>query len=126
MPADFLMPDYATEPNGICMSERNGPKEIPILEGKELQTMREACRLGREVLDIAARYMRAGVTGDEIDRIVYQGCVDRRIYPSPLNYYRFPKSLCVSPNEVICHGIPDCRQINDGDIVNLDVTIYYR
>merc|ERR1711972_5995 len=92
----------------------------------DLATMREACRLGREVLDIAARFMRAGVTGDEIDRIVWQACVDRKVYPSPLNYFGFPKSVCVSPNEVICHGIPDCRPLQEGDIVNLDVSVYYR
>eukprot|EP00927_Polykrikos_kofoidii_P064754 TRINITY_DN602_c0_g3_i1.p1 TRINITY_DN602_c0_g3~~TRINITY_DN602_c0_g3_i1.p1 ORF type:complete len:559 (-),score=117.73 TRINITY_DN602_c0_g3_i1:93-1688(-) len=126
MPADILKPDYATDLDGVSASEKIGQKEVPILEGKDLQTMREACRFGREVLDIAARFMRAGVTGDEIDRIVYQACVDRRIYPSPLNYYRFPKAVCVSPNEVICHGIPDCRPIEEGDIVNLDVSIFHQ
>lgn len=125
MPSDFLMPDYANDPDGVSLCERNGPKEVPVLEGTALDTMREACRLGREVLDIAARFMKAGTTGDQIDRIVYQACVDRRVYPSPLNYYRFPKSVCVSPNEVICHGIPDCRPIEEGDIVNLDVSIYH-
>jgi len=125
MPPGWLMPDYATEPDGVSMCERNGPKEVPVLEGKELETMREACRLGREVLDIASRFMRAGSTGDEVDRVVFQACVDRKIYPSPLNYYRFPKSFCLSPNEVICHGIPDSRPIEEGDIVNLDISIYH-
>ena len=67
-----------------------------------------------------------GVTGDEVDQIVHAACMERNCYPSPLNYYNFPKSVCVSPNEVICHGIPDCRPIEDGDIVNLDVTVYYK
>lgn len=58
--------------------------------------------------------------------MVFQACVDRRVYPSPLNYFRFPKSLCVSPNEVICHGIPDCRPLEAGDIVNLDISIYHK
>lgn len=75
---------------------------------------------------MASRFMRAGVTGDEIDRILYQACVERSVYPSPLNYMGFPKSVCVSPNEVICHGIPDCRPLQDGDIVNLDVSIYHK
>jgi len=126
MPEDILKPDYALDPNGVSLCERQGPKEVPILEGEELATMREACRLGREVLDTAARFMKVGVTGDQIDRIVYQACVDRKIYPSPLNYYRFPKSVCVSANEVICHGIPDGRPIEDGDIVNLDISIYHK
>mmetsp|Transcript_9896 Transcript_9896/g.23325 ORF Transcript_9896/g.23325 Transcript_9896/m.23325 type:complete len:519 (+) Transcript_9896:116-1672(+) len=126
MPEGCLMPDYALDPDGISHSERKGPREVPVLEGSALETMREACHLGREVLDIAARFMRAGVTGDAIDRVVWQACVDRKIYPSPLNYYRFPKSVCVSPNEVICHGIPDSRPIEEGDVVNLDVSIYYQ
>eukprot|EP00747_Dinoflagellata_sp_TGD_P082656 gnl/TRDRNA2_/TRDRNA2_161775_c0_seq2.p1 gnl/TRDRNA2_/TRDRNA2_161775_c0~~gnl/TRDRNA2_/TRDRNA2_161775_c0_seq2.p1 ORF type:complete len:538 (+),score=171.19 gnl/TRDRNA2_/TRDRNA2_161775_c0_seq2:55-1668(+) len=126
MPEGILMPDYATDSQGIAHSERLGPKEFPVLEGEDLKLMREACALGREVLDIASRFMRAGVTGDEIDRIVYQACVDRKIYPSPLNYFRFPKCVCVSPNEVICHGIPDSRPIQEGDIVNLDVSVYHK
>jgi methionyl aminopeptidase len=125
MPKDFMLPDYALHPDGMSLCEQRPPLEVPILEGKDLETMRQACRYGREVLDIAARYLREGVTGDEIDRVVYQACVDRKIYPSPLNYFRFPKSVCVSANEVICHGIPDCRPIENGDIVNLDVSIYY-
>jgi len=126
MPAGIMLTDYALDPDGASPSERTGQKEVPVLEGEKLETMRQACKLGREVLDIAARFMRAGVTGDEIDRIVYQACVDRQIYPSPMNYYRFPKSVCVSANEVICHGIPDARPIEEGDIVNLDISIYHK
>jgi len=62
--------------------------------------------------------MEVGVTTDEIDRIVHEACVDRECYPSPLNYYEFPRSCCTSVNEVICHGIPDLRQLSDGDICN--------
>jgi len=125
MPEGTLLPDYALQADGSSACERQGLKEVPVLEGKDLETMRRACKLGREVLDTAARFMRPGVTGDEIDRVVYQACIDRKIYPSPLNYYRFPKTLCVSANEVICHGIPDCRPCEEGDIVNLDISIYF-
>mmetsp|Transcript_38975 Transcript_38975/g.70951 ORF Transcript_38975/g.70951 Transcript_38975/m.70951 type:complete len:438 (-) Transcript_38975:143-1456(-) len=120
-----VLPDYATHPEGMCISERDAPKDIPVLEGAALETMKQACRYGREVLDIAARFMVPGVTGDEIDRVVFQACLDRKIYPSPLNYFRFPKSVCVSPNEVICHGIPNSRPLEDGDIVNLDISIHH-
>jgi len=75
-------------------------------------------------LDIAGRYVRAGVTGDDIDRIVHYACIERNAYPSPLNYYDFPKSVCVSVNEIICHGIPDFRPLQDGDIVNIDISVY--
>lgn len=119
------LPDYALHPRGLPRSEflRSRTKTIPVIEGEDLQTMRRACELGREVLDIAARFMRAGVTGDEIDRVVYAACRERRLYPSPLNYMGFPKSVCVSANEVICHGIPDSRPLQEGDIVNLDVSV---
>jgi methionyl aminopeptidase len=80
--------------------------------------------MGRQVLDVAGKALRVGVTTDEIDRIVHDACMERDVYPSPLNYYNFPKSVCTSVNEVICHGIPDYREIQDGDIVNLDVTVY--
>lgn len=62
--------------------------------------MRVACKLGREVLDEAARVCDVGVTTDEIDRIVHEACIERNCYPSPLNYYEFPKSCCTSVNEV--------------------------
>lgn len=65
-----------------------------------------------------------GVTCDELDRIVHEATVERGAYPSPLNYYKFPKSVCTSVNEVICHGIPDYRELRDGDIVNIDVSVY--
>mmetsp|Transcript_88076 Transcript_88076/g.247606 ORF Transcript_88076/g.247606 Transcript_88076/m.247606 type:complete len:413 (-) Transcript_88076:166-1404(-) len=126
-PEGCCKPDYATHPRGVARSELAARRKrlIPVLEGKDLETMREACRLGREVLDIAGRAVRVGVTGDDIDRIVWQACAERKLYPSPLGYLGFPKSVCVSPNEVICHGIPDCRPLEDGDIVNLDVSVYY-
>ena len=88
--------------------------------------MREAGRIGREVLDIASAALRIGATGDEIDKIVYNATVERGAYPSPLNYGNFPISVCVSVNEVICHGIPDLRPFENGDIVNLDVSVYYK
>lgn len=87
--------------------------------------MRKVCRLGREVLDIAAAALKPGVTTDYIDEIVHKACIERNSYPSPLNYYNFPKSVCTSPNEVICHGIPDQRVLLDGDIINIDVTLYH-
>jgi len=92
----------------------------------ELDDLRYACQMGREVLDIAGNAVRVGITTDEIDRIVHEACIERGCYPSPLNYYKFPKAVCTSVNEVICHGIPDYRELQDGDIVNVDVTTYVR
>lgn len=88
--------------------------------------MRVACRLGRLCLDAAANAIAVGVTTDEVDRIVHETAVENDCYPSPLNYYNFPKSCCTSVNEVICHGIPDMRPLEDGDLCNVDVTVYHR
>lgn len=75
-------------------------------------------KLGREVLDEVALMIDVGVTTDEIDRVVHEACIERECYPSPLNYYKYPKSCCTSINEVICHGIPDMRALINGDICN--------
>lgn len=69
-------------------------------------------------MDEAAKACGVGVTTAEIDRIVHEACIERDCYPSPLNYYQFPASCCTSVNEVICHGIPDKRPLEDGDICN--------
>ena len=69
-------------------------------------------------MDEAARTCDVGVTTAEIDRAVHEACIERDCYPSPLNYYQFPASCCTSVNEVICHGIPDTRSLQDGDICN--------
>lgn len=77
-------------------------------------------------MDKAHAAVRPGITTDEIDRVVHDATVAAGAYPSPLNYFHFPKSVCTSVNEVICHGIPDCRPLEDGDIVNVDVTVYLK
>lgn len=87
--------------------------------------MRTVCRLSREILEEGRKAAKVGVTTDEIDRVVHEACVERGCYPSPLNYHNFPKSVCTSVNEVICHGIPDQYVLKDGDIVNIDVSAYH-
>ena len=134
VPAHIRKPDYADHPAGVSEIEqrdrRNGSNHIRVYTEAELKAvddpsgLRHACAMGREVLDAAARALRVGVTTDELDRVVHEACVERCIYPSPLNYYNFPKSVCTSVNEVVCHGIPDYREIQDGDIVNLDISVY--
>jgi methionyl aminopeptidase len=86
--------------------------------------MRHVGKLTADVLELAGRAVKPGVTTDEIDIYVHDLCIERDSYPSPLNYSGYPKSVCTSVNEIICHGIPDSRKLEDGDIVNLDVTLY--
>ncbi|EUB56030.1 Methionine aminopeptidase [Echinococcus granulosus] len=125
IPDHIARPDYAD--TGIPVSEREAKSSHSIiaLNKEEIEGMRVTGRLAREVLDEAIAAVGVGVTTDEIDRIVHEACIDRECYPSPLNYFNFPKSCCTSINEVICHGIPDQRHLADGDILNIDITTYF-
>jgi len=124
VPEHIPRPDYAE--TSIPASEiKRSRLPARILNAEEQEKMRVVCRLAREVLDIAAAHVRPGITTDEIDEIVHKATIERNAYPSPLNYRKFPKSVCTSVNEVICHGIPDQRRLKDGDIINIDVTLYY-
>lgn len=127
VPDSIKRPDYADHPEGRALSEESikDSTQIKILNEREIEAMRVSSRLAREVLDEAAKVADVGITTDEIDRVVHEACIERDCYPSPLNYYKFPKSCCTSVNEVICHGIPDKRPLQDGDIVNVDITVYH-
>jgi methionyl aminopeptidase len=127
VPDHIQKPDYAVHPMGFPLSEQEDKRNntsIRVYSAADIAGIREACRIGREVLDIAGKAVRVGITCDEIDRIVHEATIERDAYPSPLNYHRFPKSVCTSVNEVICHGIPDLRELKDGDILNIDVSVY--
>lgn len=86
--------------------------------------MRVAGRVAAEALIEVGRHVRPGVSTDELDRIGHDAMVQAGAYPSTLNYRGYPKSLCTSVNEVVCHGIPDSRRLADGDIVNVDITAF--
>ncbi|TMS38144.1 hypothetical protein L596_004933 [Steinernema carpocapsae] len=128
VPEHIPRPDYALHPEGHSLEEKNSKLsgQIVVLNEEEKEGLRLASKLGREVLDEAARACAPGVTTDEIDRVVHEACIERDCYPSPLGYYKFPKSCCTSVNEVICHGIPDLRPLENGDLCNVDVTVYHR
>ncbi|MEM6925997.1 MAG: type I methionyl aminopeptidase [Myxococcota bacterium] len=98
------------------MSRRN------VLGRDELPQMRASCRLAARTLEMVADHIRPGITTDELDRLVDTFIRDHGAYPSPLDYGGFPKSVCTSVNEVVCHGIPSGRTLKDGDIINVDVT----
>ncbi|WP_421734127.1 type I methionyl aminopeptidase [Cellulomonas sp.] len=95
-----------------------------VLDPEMIERVRVAARLAAQALELVGRHVSPGVTTDELDAIGHEFLVDHGAYPSTLGYRGFPKSLCTSVNEVICHGIPDSTVIEDGDIVNIDVTAY--
>src|SRR6266702_3749730 len=84
--------------------------------------MRAAGRLAAETLDFITPYVKPGVTTDELDRLCHGFTVDHGAIPAPLNYRGFPRSICTSINHVVCHGIPGDRRLDEGDIINIDVT----
>lgn len=125
VPEHIERPDYAEK--GIPISEQQvrSEREIPFYSDEELLKIRYSSLLVRQCLDMVNNMIRPGLTTEEIDIAVHEFCIERNAYPSPLNYYNFPKSVCTSVNEVICHGIPDSRPLENGDICNVDVSIYY-
>ena len=126
LPSSVQKPDYAGsgQPYSEILDKRN--RTAKVYTPEQIQGIRKACKIGREVLDAAGRAVKVGVTTAEIDRVTYEATVARGAYPSPLNYYNFPCAVCTSVNEVICHGIPDLRPLRDGDVVNVDVSVYYQ
>jgi methionyl aminopeptidase len=97
---------------------------IEIMTPAMLERMRQACQLAAETLLMIGPHIRAGISTDDINTLVHNFTLERGAWPSPLNYKGFPKSVCTSVNEVVCHGIPDKRVLRDGDIINVDVTSY--
>ncbi|HSS10991.1 MAG TPA: type I methionyl aminopeptidase [Acidimicrobiales bacterium] len=120
VPTSIARPDYASSDSG---TPRRWAE--PMVKSPEvIERMRVAGRVAAAVLAETGSAVEAGVTTDALDAICHEACIRRGAYPSPLNYNGFPKSICTSVNEVICHGIPDDRPLQDGDIVNLDVTVF--
>jgi methionyl aminopeptidase len=118
VPPEIPRPDYAESGKPRAWAE-------PMVKSADvIARMRVAGQVAAEVLVETGAAVRPGVTTDELDEICHQACIRRGAYPSPLNYQGFPKSVCTSVNEVICHGIPDDRPLAEGDIVNLDVTVF--
>ena len=95
---------------------------IRLKEEKDINGIRKAGRLALDTLDLAESEIRPGIATDDINTLVHNFTIKNGATPAPLNYRGFPKSVCVSTNEVICHGIPGKRVLKDGDIVNVDVT----
>jgi methionyl aminopeptidase len=118
VPASIPRPEYVGRP---------APTPFTGSEVKDTETIdriRRAARLAAQALEEVGRAVAPGVTTDRLDAIGHEFLLDHGAYPSTLGYRGFPKSLCTSLNEVICHGIPDSTVMAEGDIVNVDITAY--
>ncbi|MCY4726507.1 type I methionyl aminopeptidase [Nocardioides sp. STR2] len=118
VPAHIARPEYVDQP----APQRFTGEEVK--DAETIERMRVAGRLAAQARDLVGSHVVPGVTTDELDRIGHEFLLDHGAYPSTLGYRGFPKSLCSSVNEVICHGIPDARVVEDGDIVNIDITAF--
>lgn len=96
---------------------------IPLYKSEDFQGMRAAGKLASDVLDFITPFVQEGVTTEELDRRCHDYIVSHGAVPAPLNYKGFPKSTCISLNHVVCHGIPGARQLRNGDILNIDITV---
>ncbi|MCK2220549.1 type I methionyl aminopeptidase [Actinomadura sp. ATCC 31491] len=117
VPAHIERPEYVGK-------KRPKTGESDVKTPEMIERMRVAGRIAAQALEEVGRNVRPGVTTDELDIIGHEFLLDHGAYPSTLGYKGYPKSLCTSINEVICHGIPDDTVLRDGDIVNVDITAY--
>ena len=118
VPAHIARPEYVDKPAPAPFTGSE------VKDADTIERMRIAGRIAAEARDLVGSHVVPGVTTDELDRIGHEFLCDNGAYPSTLGYKGFPKSLCSSVNEVICHGIPDSTVVQDGDIVNIDITGY--
>jgi methionyl aminopeptidase len=118
VPASIPRPEYVDRPLPAPFTGSE------VKDADTIERIRVACRLAAQARELVGAAVAPGVTTDELDRIGHEFLCDHGAYPSTLGYKGFPKSLCSSVNEVVCHGIPDARVIEDGDIVNIDITAF--
>ncbi|WP_291883184.1 type I methionyl aminopeptidase [Cellulomonas sp.] len=118
VPSTIARPEYVGRPGPAPWMGSN------VLDEGTIELVRVAARIAAQALEVVGKAVEPGVTTDALDAIGHEFMLDHGAYPSTLGYRGFPKSLCTSVNEVICHGIPDSTVIEDGDIVNVDVTAY--
>jgi len=120
----LLVPSFIERPEYVG---KKAPAEWSgghIKSKEQVAKIRAAGKIAADAIALAGSAIKPGVTTDEIDRIAHQYIISQGAYPSTLGYREFPKSCCTSLNEVICHGIPDDTIIQEGDIVNIDITAY--
>ncbi|KAJ7944414.1 Methionine aminopeptidase [Quillaja saponaria] len=119
------VPDHIQKPPYVKSKTPPGLVSGPEIHDEQgIECMRASGRLAAQVLQYAGTLVKPGIRTDEVDQAVHLMIVDNGAYPSPLGYGDFPKSVCTSVNECICHGIPDSCALEDGDTINIDVTVY--
>jgi methionyl aminopeptidase len=118
VPANIVRPEYVDQPSPAPFTGSE------VKDAETIEKMRVAGRLAAQARELVGSHVAPGITTDELDRIGHEFLCDHGAYPSTLGYKGFPKSLCSSINEVICHGIPDGTVVQDGDIVNIDITAF--
>ena len=118
VPANIVRPEYVDKPSPAPFTGSE------VKDAETIEKMRVAGKLAAQARELVGSHVAPGITTDELDRIGHEFLCDHGAYPSTLGYKGFPKSLCSSVNEVICHGIPDSRVVDDGDIVNIDITAF--
>lgn len=120
VPAHIKCPPYAASGQ-----PPHGPHGPEVKAEWQVDAMRKSCHIARSILNAVGENIQVGMSTEEIDALVHDKIIKSGAYPSPLNYHGFPKSVCTSVNNVACHGIPNNRQLVDGDIISVDVTVFY-
>eukprot|EP00826_Nyctotherus_ovalis_P046120 TRINITY_DN5177_c0_g1_i12.p1 TRINITY_DN5177_c0_g1~~TRINITY_DN5177_c0_g1_i12.p1 ORF type:complete len:196 (+),score=48.75 TRINITY_DN5177_c0_g1_i12:113-700(+) len=123
VPVAIARPGYVGNPNYPRRNLVTDP--IQIHSPEKLQKIAEASKIVAQAVKNAISSAREDVTTDHLDEIVHNTIVQAKAYPSPIDYYGFPKSVCTSVNETLVHGIPDHRPLKGGDYLNVDVTCFY-
>ncbi|GFZ80940.1 type I methionyl aminopeptidase [Nesterenkonia alkaliphila] len=118
------IPEHIDRPNYVGLPEPPKYTGPDSFDAETVARIRRAARLAADAMVATGRLVKPGVTTDELDAFAHNYLIERGAYPSCLSYRGFPKSICTSINEVVCHGIPDSTVLKDGDIVNLDITAY--
>jgi len=118
VPEDIVRPEYVGKPAPAKYTGSN------IKSSEQIEKIRASGRISAQAIALVGENIKPGVTTDELDKLAHDFIIANRAYPSTLGYRGYPKSICSSINEVICHGIPDNTVLEDGDIVNIDITAY--
>ncbi|XP_050666726.1 uncharacterized protein LOC126966608 isoform X1 [Leptidea sinapis] len=123
--ASRLVPDHIKKPVYLSGLHQCIPNRPEIKTREQIEGMMDSCALASSILNKVHSFIQPGITTDDIDELVHMLTINSGAYPSPLLYKGFPKSVCTSVNNVAVHGIPDTRKLVDGDIVNVDITVFY-